>query len=181
MDGNTPDPPLPAGVADILKQLTALANPQPESTAYNPDRGALAPETLIPPSQSNSNLAPDRRVEDNTSMSIARLNRETPLSSPLDSQPAETTDYLAELRKITANAESQPKTKNPSDSRGHPTHSIAASPSCAAKPAILEWAPALRHVSSLGATNPDFQTAIQKVTPAATNSTQYGTTLAQAL
>jgi hypothetical protein len=180
MDRSPSDPPLPAGVAHILKQLTAFANPQAESAAYNPDRNALAPETLVGPFstvasehpwQSHSNLVPDQRVPGNTSMSTVVSNRET-LPTLMDSQPAETIDYLAELRKITANAQSQPKRESLSDSGSRPTRSIAAPPSSAAKPAILEWAPALRHVNRLGLTNPDFQTVIQKVTPTATRLIQ---------
>jgi hypothetical protein len=155
MADNPLDPPLPVGVADILRQLTALANPQPGSAAYNPDR-------TVSGSFSNADYEPkgtrDRQIPGHISAGIADSNNTTALSS----QPAEAVDYLAELRKITANAQSPPKKDGESDSGNRPTRT-AAQRSSAAPSAILEWAPALRHVSRIGLANPDFQTAIQKV------------------
>jgi hypothetical protein len=78
----------------------------------------------------------------------------------MDSQPVEV-DYLAELRKITANANARPrKDAADLDSGDRPTvRTSGPAPS-----AILQWAPALRHVTRIGMNNPEFQTAIQKVT-----------------
>jgi hypothetical protein len=160
MADNPVDPPLPAGVADILRQLTALANPQPGSAAYNPDR--TVSETALG-SFSNAgykpNGTPDRQIQRHVAVGIADSNRATALSS----QPAEAVDYLAELRKITANAQSPPKNDGESDSGNRPMRRTAAQRSSAAPSAIPEWAPALRHVSRIGMANPEFQTAIQKV------------------
>jgi hypothetical protein len=180
MADNPPDPPLPASVADILKQLTALANPQ-NSTAYNPGSNAVAPEPYVgrfsetdrqAPWQSESNLTLDQCFQGYTPVSnIVNSDRKAASSSSLDlhSQPKlkpGDTDYLSQLRQITANALSQPKKDvgaQPRVNSESNVHASQNSQSFGSPSTILEWAPALRHVSRIGTNNPEFQIAIQKV------------------
>jgi hypothetical protein len=171
MADNPLDPPLPAGVAAILRQLTALASPQPGYAACNTDR--IVPDSSLSPSpnadfeavrQAKPNGVPDRPIEDQIAFGIVGSNSATALSS----EPAEAVDYLAELRKITANAQPQPAKDGNSESGNHPMRRTAPQRISARPPAILEWAPALRHVSRIGLANPDFQNAIQKVMAIAT-------------
>src|SRR5438874_13658511 len=98
------DHPLPASVADMLKQLTELASPQPSSATYNLDW--TVPETSHGTSsnadheagrQTKPNSTPNPRIQGHISAETVKSNRATALSS----QPAYAVDYLAELRKIT--------------------------------------------------------------------------------